>query len=288
MSKNAAIKKAIILAGGLGTRFLPVTKALPKEMLPIVNKPALQYIVAEAEQSGVERLGILISGGKEAVRRYFTPDPKLEAVLEKSGKTEFLKAVRGISKIDIEFLIQNEPLGSGHAVLCCEGFIGKDDFALLNGDDVVFSETPAIRQIMECFDRCGRTVVGVQPVPRAQIGKYGVVRIVQSDGRAHIIDKIIEKPAEHEICSSLASLGRYAFRNDILDVLRRVKPAANGEIQLPDAINIQAGQDKAAAFEFTGRRYDLGSKAGYIEANIEYALRDPEIGHGIADFIKTL
>ncbi|GHV01422.1 UTP--glucose-1-phosphate uridylyltransferase [Clostridia bacterium] len=249
----------------------------------------MQYIVAEAERSGIQKLGVLINDDKDAIRRYFAPNLKLETALEKAGKTDFLRAVRAISKIDIEFLLQKEPLGSGHAVLCCRNFIGKDDFALLNGDDVVYNadgETPATRQLTECFENYRRTVVGVQAVPRDQIGKYGVVRIVTSEGRAHMIDKIIEKPKEHEICSELASLGRYAFRNDILEVLRDLKPAQNGEIQLTDAINIQAEQDKAAAFEFTGRRYDLGSKAGYIEANVEYALRDAEIGGSVAAFIK--
>jgi len=282
------VTKAVILAGGLGTRFLPVTKAFPKEMLPIVNKPALQHIAAEVEQSGIKELGILINGDKEAVRRYFTRDKKLEEFLESKNKPEFLRLLREISNLDIRFLIQKQPLGSGHAVLCCRDFLGKDDFALLNGDDLVYSDVPATLQLTGCFEKYRRTVVGVQAVPRSQIGLYGVVRIVKSDGRAHIIDRIIEKPRPHEVCSELASLGRYVFRNDILDVLEHQKPAPNGEIQLTDAINTQAEQDKAAAFEFTGRRYDLGSKAGYIEANIEYALRDPEIGQKVSEYLRKL
>lgn len=282
------IKKAVVLAGGLGTRFLPVTKSIPKEMLTIVNKPALQYIVNEAEAAGIKQIALLINNDKEAVRRYFRPAPELEKHLEKANKPEFLKLVREIFQTEIEFVVQPEPLGSGHAVQCVREFVGGDDFALLNGDDVMFAEVSVTKQLADCHAKYGKTVIGVQKVPRERICKYGVVRIVRSEGRAHFIDKIIEKPKPEEVCSDLASLGRYIINNEIFARLDETPVAKNGELQLTDALDLIVERGNAMAYEFEARRYDMGSKLGYIEANVEFALRDPEIGADVREFLKTL
>lgn len=282
------VKKAVILAGGMGTRFLPITKSIPKEMLPVVNKPALQYISEEVEQSGIKSLGIVINDDKEAVKRYFRPSPKLEAVLEKGGKADFLKAVRDICNIDVEFIIQKEALGSANAVACARDFAGSDAFALLNGDDVMFSGVPVTKQLCDCFDKYGKTVIGVQPVPRELIVKYGVINVKGSEGRTHFMDRIIEKPRPEEICSDLASLGRYVITDALFKVIETLKPAKNGEYQLTDALNILSERGEVVAYDFEARRYDLGSKIGYMEANIEYGLRDPEIGGALRLFIKNI
>jgi UTP--glucose-1-phosphate uridylyltransferase len=286
------IKKAVILAGGLGTRFLPVTKSIPKEMLPVLNKPALQYIAAEVEESGIRELAILINDDKSAVRRHFGPTPiELEVLLHKSGKTELLRRLREICGIPVEFLNQYVPLGSGHAVLCARQFVGEDDFALLNGDDLMYTDdatVPVTGQLAACFARYGLSVIGVQRVPESQLHKYGVVHVTHSEGRTHFMDKIVEKPSAGERCGDKAALGRYVLRNDIFDYLEALQPAANGEIQLTDALNAQAARGLAAAYEFSGRRYDLGGKQGYVEANIEFGLRDPEIKDDLSDFLRTL
>ena len=282
------VKKAVILAGGMGTRFLPITKSMPKEMLPVINKPALQYISEEVELSGIKSLGIVINDDKEAVKRYFRPAPKLEAILEKNGKTDFLKAVRDICNIEVEFILQKEALGSADAVACTRDYVGDDAFALLNGDDVMYSKAPVTKQLCDCFDKYGKTVIGVQPVPRELIVKYGVINIKGNEGRTYFMDKIIEKPRPEEICSDLASLGRYVITDSIFKVIETLKPAKNGEYQLTDALNILAGRGEAVAYDFEAHRFDLGSKIGYMEANIEYGLRDAEIGETLKQFIKNL
>jgi len=257
-------------------------------MLPILNKPALQYIADEVAAAGIKSLCIVINNDKEAVKRHFCPDPKLEALLEKGGKTEFLKAVRDICNMDVEFAVQKEPLGSGHAVLCAKDFIGGDDFALLNGDDVMFSDVSVTKQLCDCFLKYGKSVVGVQPVAPELISKCGIVNIVSSEGRTYFIDKIVEKPKTGEVSGNLANLGRYVFSSKVIGALNWIAPAANGEYQLTDALNRLAARGEAAAYMFEGRRYDLGSKIGYMEANIEFGLRDPEIGAGLKEFIKGL
>ncbi len=284
------VKKAVILAGGMGTRFLPITKSIPKEMLPVVNKPALQYISEEVEAAGIKSLGIVINDDKEAIKRHFRPSPKLEAFLDKAGKTEFLKAVKDICNIEVEFIIQKEALGSAHAVGCTREFIGKDNFALLNGDDVMYTGAgvSVTKQLCECFNKYKKTVIGVQPVPRELIVKYGVINILRNEGRTYFIDKIVEKPSPAEICSDLASLGRYVMDNCIFDVIKDLKPGKGGELQITDALNILAAGGKAVAYDFEGRRYDLGAKQGYMEANIEYGLRDKEIGETLKAYLKTL
>ena len=285
---NRVIGKAVILAGGLGTRFLPITKSIPKEMLPILNKPALQYISEEVEAAGIKSLCIVINDDKEAVKRHYRPHTKLEAILERDGKAGLLRAVRDVCGVPVEFAVQDKPLGSGHAVLCAKEFAGGDDFALLNGDDVMFSDVSVAKQLCACFEKYGKTVIGVQPVPRELINKCGIVNVVKSEGRTYFIDKVMEKPDPSEVSGNLANLGRYVLSNSIFNVLENLKPAKNGEYQLTDAINILAERGEAAAYRFEGRRYDLGSKLGYMEANIEFGLRDPEIGAALKDYIKTL
>ena len=282
------VKKAVILAGGMGTRFLPITKSVPKEMLPIVNKPALQYISEEVEASGIKALGIVINDDKEAIKRHFLPSPKLEAILEKGGKTDFLQAVRDICGLPVEFIVQKEPLGSANAVACVRDFAAGEAFALLNGDDVMYSDIPVTKQLCDCFNKYGKTVIGVQPVPRELIVKYGVINYLGNEGKTYFMDKIVEKPKPEEICSDLAALGRYVIADSIFKVIETLKPAKNGEYQLTDALNILAARGEAVAYDFTARRYDLGSKIGYMEANIEYGLRDSEIGETLRQFIKKI
>jgi UTP--glucose-1-phosphate uridylyltransferase len=294
------INKAVILAGGMGTRFLPVTKAFPKEMLPILNKPALQYIAEEAAQSGISEIAIVINDEKEAVKRYFSAAPVLEARLRAANKRDLLCLLAETTGLNVEFVVQSEPKGSGHALQCARGFIGGAPFALLNGDDVVYGGAdlfnnaadnagiPATKQLCGAYGRFGKSVIGVQRVAAADVDKYGIVHETGGDGRVRFIDAVVEKPRKEDACGNLAALGRYVLTTEIFDALDEIKPAANGELQLTDAINMLCGRGGVIAYEFSGRRYDLGSRRGYVEANIEYALRDPEIGKATADFIKGL
>ncbi|MGG4034101.1 UTP--glucose-1-phosphate uridylyltransferase GalU [Paenibacillus cisolokensis] len=271
------IRKAIIPAAGLGTRFLPATKAMPKEMLPIVDKPTIQYIVEEAIESGIEDIIIVTGKGKRAIEDHFDVAFELEHTLHEKGKYELLREVRRSSHVDIHYIRQKEAKGLGHAVWCARNFIGQEPFAVLLGDDIVQSEIPCTRQLIEQFGKVGRSVIGVQQVPSEQTYRYGIVDPLLIDGRLVEVNRFVEKPAVGEAPSNLAIMGRYVLEPEIFDYLSALKPGAGDEVQLTDAIQ-QLNEDRGVyAYEFEGTRYDVGEKLGFILTTLDFALRNEEL-----------
>ncbi len=284
------VKKAVIPAGGRGTRFLPITKALPKELLPIIDRPVLDYIIDEAIEAGVEEILIITGAGKECIPRYYAHDETLIAALEQSGKPEFADIVREVSgRAKISFALQKEPLGSGDAILHAESFAAGEPFALLLGDDVVVNDgLPAIKQLIIAYEECGKTILGVQERLTDDIVKYGVIDIAESRGRLHKMNGILEKPALHELTSRLCTLGRYVVAPEIFEVLRRTPLGKGNELQLTDGLNLLCKEQGSYAYEFEGRRYDLGDKLGAAEAGVEFALRRDDIGADFKTYLKRL
>lgn len=271
------VRKAIIPAAGLGTRFLPATKAQPKEMLPIVDKPTIQYIIEEAIESGIEEILIITGRNKKCIEDHFDKSVELEISLEKSGKSELLELVRDISEmVDIHYIRQKEPKGLGHAINCAKAFVGDEPFAVLLGDDVVYSEKPCLKQLMECYDEYKTSVLGVQEVPQKDVDKYGIVDGIHIEDRVYKVKDLVEKPKLEEAPTNVAILGRYIITPAIFDILDNTAPGKGGEIQLTDALKTLIDQEAMYAYVFEGRRYDVGSKQGFLEATIEYALRKPE------------
>ena len=269
------IRKAVIPAAGYGTRFLPVTKAIPKEMIPIVDKPVIQYIVEEALQSGIEEILIITGHGKRAIEDHFDTNIDLELQLRQQGKDQLLHLVQDISSINIHYIRQKHMRGLGDAIRCAESFIDNEPFAVLLGDDVVYNpEQPALKQMMDAFSRLGATMLGCQEVPQELVSRYGIVQgqPTDDDRVVKLID-MVEKPAVDEAPSRLAALGRYILTPDIFEILRRVQPGKGGEIQLTDALRLMADREAVYAYTFSGRSYDTGNKLGFLKATVEYALR---------------
>ncbi|MBD2848566.1 UTP--glucose-1-phosphate uridylyltransferase GalU [Paenibacillus sp. IB182496] len=266
------VKKAIIPAAGLGTRFLPATKAMPKEMLPIVDKPTIQYIVEEAIASGIEDIIIVTGKGKRAIEDHFDNAFELEQSLHEKGKLELLREVRKSSGVDIHYIRQKEPRGLGHAVWCARSFIGNEPFAVLLGDDIVQAEQPCTRQLIAQYERTGASVVGVQAVATEQTNRYGIVDPQKSDGRLYSVRRFVEKPAPGKAPSNLAIMGRYVLTPDIFAHLERQQPGRGGEIQLTDAIQQLNETTGVYAYDFQGVRYDVGEKLGFILTSVEFAL----------------
>lgn len=267
------IKKAIIPAAGLGTRFLPATKAQPKEMLPIVDKPTIQYIVEEAVASGIEDIVIVTGRTKKAIEDHFDKSVELEMELEKHGKDELLEIARDVSQIaNIYYIRQKEPKGLGHAVLTAKNFIGDEPFAVLLGDDVITSETPCLKQMMDMYEQYDSTILGVQTVAEDQVNKYGIVQGNKIADRMYTVENMVEKPRIGEAPSNVAVLGRYIITPAIFPLLENQEAGAGGEIQLTDALCKLAQQEKMYAYDFIGRRYDVGSKQGFLEATVDFAL----------------
>lgn len=286
------VTKAIIPAAGLGTRFLPATKALPKEMLPIVDKPTLQYIVEEAVASGIKDILIISGRSKRAIEDHFDKSYELESELLKAKKFELLEKIDGVADLaNIFYVRQKEALGLGHAILCGKAFSDNEPFAVLLGDDVVYNkggQKPCIRQLMDEYEKTGNTVLGVQQVATKDVSKYGIVSGKKVADRTYAVDELIEKPSIEEAPSNVAVLGRYVISPKIFDIIEKTAAGKGNEIQLTDALNTLAKEGGMTAYEFEGRRYDVGSKHGFIEANIEYALRDEELRDGITKFLKGL
>lgn len=283
------IKKAIIPAAGLGTRFLPATKAQPKEMLPIVDKPAIQYIVEEAIESGVEDIIIVTGRNKRAIEDHFDKSVELEMMLEESGKHDLLKIVQTVSNlVDVHYIRQKQPLGLGHAVLCARKFIGNEPFALLLGDDIIDSEPPCLKQMMDLYERVRTSVVAVMEVAREDVDKYGVISPAEWSNGAQFIEDLVEKPAVQEAPSNLAVIGRYIIEPEVFDILEKQAPGRGGEIQLTDALRVLNRSHRMVAFPQTGRRYDTGDKLGYIQATIEYALKRPNLGPELRAYMKRI
>ena len=253
------VKKAIIPAAGLGTRFLPATKAQPKEMLPIVDKPTLQYIIEEAIASGIEEILIITGRNKKSIEDHFDKSIELELELEKSGKTEMLDMVRHISDmINIQYIRQKEPRGLGHAILCAKSFIGDEPFAVILGDDIVDSKTPCLKQLIDIYYEYNTTIIGVQKIDKKDVNKYGIIQGKYIDENIHLIKDLVEKPDIETAPSNIAILGRYILKPDIFRILENQKPGKNNEIQLTDALKTLCESQAMYAFEFEGKRYDVG------------------------------
>jgi UTP--glucose-1-phosphate uridylyltransferase len=283
------IKKAIIPAAGLGTRLLPATKAQPKEMLPIVDKPAIQYIVEEAIDAGIEDIIIVTGRNKRAIEDHFDKSFELETILESKGKKDYLDEVQAISKLgNIHYIRQGEALGLGHAIQCAKAFVGNDPFAVLLGDDIVRAEVPCIKQLMEVFEMTESSVVGVQEVEEKEVEKYGVVAPRKRNGNIMEVDSLVEKPSVSEAPSRFAIMGRYILTPEIFELLEKQAPGAGGEIQLTDAINQLAQIKPVLACEFEGKRFDTGNKLNLIKATIEMALERPDLKEDLTDYLQAL
>lgn len=283
------VTKAVIPAAGFGTRFLPATKSVPKEMLPIVDKPTIQYIVEEAASAGIKDLLIITSRGKDTIVNHFDKAYELEAVLERDGKDEMLRAVREVSdKTNIHFTRQREQKGLGHAVLCAKSFVGNEPFAVMLGDDVVVSEKPCIGQLTEQYERYGATVLGVQRVGMEHVSKYGIVDCENVEGRMYALKGMVEKPKKEDAPSDIAVLGRYVITPAIFDCLERTPKGAGGEIQLTDALVMLSEYEKIYAYDFVGKRYDIGSKQGFLRATVDFALAREDLKDEFSEYLREI
>lgn len=280
------VRKAIIPAAGLGTRFLPATKAMPKEMLPIVDKPTIQYIVEEAIASGIEDIIIVTGKGKRAIEDHFDNNFELEDNLVQKEKYDILEKVRQSSNVDIHYIRQKEPKGLGHAVWCARKFIGNEPFAVLLGDDIVQSETPGLKQLMDQYDETHASVIGVQTVPNNETDRYGIVEPSAQMGRRYAVENFVEKPALGTAPSNLAIMGRYVLTPEIFRILENQEKGAGGEIQLTDAIQQLNKIQRVFAYDFEGKRYDVGEKLGFITTTIEFALQNEEIREQLMEYMK--
>lgn len=282
------VRKAIIPAAGLGTRFLPATKAMPKEMLPIVDKPTIQYIVEEAIESGIEDIIIVTGKGKRAIEDHFDNNFELEQNLVEKEKFDLLEKVRQSSKVDIHYIRQKEPKGLGHAVWCARKFIGDEPFAVLLGDDIVQADKPCLKQLMDEYGKTGASIIGVQPVPEEETHRYGIIEPLEQTGRRYEVKNFVEKPAKGTAPSNLAIMGRYILTPEIFLFLEEQKIGAGGEIQLTDAIQKLNEIQRVFAYNFEGKRYDVGEKIGFIKTTIEFALKNEEIKPELIQFMEEL
>ena len=285
------IRKAIIPAAGLGTRFLPATKSLPKEMLPIVDIPTIQYIVEEATKSGIEEILIITNGSKHVMENHFDVNYELETRLRESGKLKEVEQIRAIANMaNVYYVRQKEPKGLGHAVSCAKAFVGDEPFAVLLGDDLIINKNgkPVLRQLIDAYEETGSSVVGVQEVERKNVSKYGVVKPIKQDGRLIQISDFVEKPAVEVAPSNFAVLGRYVLTPRIFDILEKQKPGKGGEIQLTDAIRTLMDEENVYAYDFEGYRYDVGDKFGFVKATIDFALDREDLKENTLKYIKEI
>ena len=277
---NEVVKKAVIPAAGLGTRFLPATKAQPKEMLPIVDKPTLQYIIEEAVASGVEEILIITGRNKKSIEDHFDKSVELELELENKGKTDLLEIVRGISNmVNIHYIRQKEPKGLGDAIYCARYFIGDEPFAIMLGDDMVDNGQgpPCLKQLIDAYEAHNASILGVQEVDKENTDKYGIIDGQKLSNNIYKVKALVEKPDPDQAPSNVAILGRYIITPQIFDILGQIPPGKNGEIQLTDALEILKDKEDMYAYVFEGRRYDLGDKLGFLQATIDAALKKPEL-----------
>lgn len=284
-----SVKKALFPAAGLGTRFLPATKAQPKEMLPLVDKPTIQYVVEEAVASGLSEIIIVTGRGKRAIEDHFDAAFELEYYLQDRGKAEELAQIRTISELaTVSYVRQKEPLGLGHAILCARPLVGEEAFAVFLGDDIIVSQTPCMRQLLEVFERYRGPVVAVERIPRDQISRYGVIRPKPLGGNVFEVLDLVEKPAPHEAPSDLAIIGRYVLTPDLFPILAETRPDPRGEIQLTDGLRTLRRRRPLYAVEFEGKRYDTGDKLGFLKATVEFALARSDLADAFRAYLKSL
>lgn len=283
------VKKAVIPAAGLGTRFLPATKAQPKEMLPIVDKPGIQYIIEEAIKAGIEDILIITGRDKTSIINHFDKSIELEANLLKNNKDDLLKKVMEVSDmVNIHYVRQKEPKGLGHAIYCAKTFVGNEPFAVLLGDDIVDSEVPCLKQLMNAFDEKQATILGVQEINKADVNKYGIIDGEKIGDRLYKVNDMVEKPEVDKSPSNIAILGRYILTPEIFEVLEHTTPGKGGEIQLTDAIKELSHTQEIYAYNFEGKRYDTGDKLGYLKATVEFALKHEEVGESFKQYLQDL
>ncbi len=283
------VKKAIIPAAGLGTRFLPATKSQPKEMLPIVDKPTLQYIIEEAINSGIEEILIITGRNKKSIEDHFDKSVELELELEQKGKIEMLDMVRDISNmVNIHYIRQKEPKGLGHAIHCAKSFIGNEPFAVLLGDDIVDCEKPCLKQLITAYDEYKTSILGVQEVATEDVNKYGILDVKHIEDRVYKVKDMVEKPSLEEAPSNVAILGRYIITPAIFDILENQAPGKGGEIQLTDALKTLGTHEAIYAYNFEGRRYDVGDKLGFLEATIDFALKRDNLKDDLLGYMKKV
>ena len=282
------IRKAIIPAAGLGTRFLPATKAMPKEMLPIVDKPTIQYIIEEAIESGIEDIIIVTGKGKRAIEDHFDNAFELENNLMEKKKFELLEKVQAPSKVDIHYIRQKEPKGLGHAVWCARRFIGDEPFAVLLGDDIVQADTPCLKQLINEYEKTSSSIIGVQTVPEEETHRYGIIDPSNQIDRRYKVNNFVEKPEKGTAPSNLAIMGRYVFTPELFSFLEKQELGSGGEIQLTDAIQGLNTIQQVFAYDFEGKRYDVGEKLGFVKTTIEFALKDKELKVDVMDFLESL
>ncbi|MCY6370965.1 UTP--glucose-1-phosphate uridylyltransferase GalU [Clostridium ganghwense] len=283
------VKKAIIPAAGLGTRFLPATKAQPKEMLPIVDKPTIQYIIEEAVASDIEEILIITGRNKRAIEDHFDKSIELEYQLHQNNKTELLELVKNISNIvNIHYIRQKEPRGLGHAISCAKTFVGNEPFAVMLGDDIVDNEVPCLKQLIDCFNEYKTSIIGVQPVHEKDVYKYGIVNGLHIEDKVYKVKDLVEKPSIDEAPSNIAILGRYIITPEIFNILDHTKPGKGGEIQLTDALRTLISKEAMYAYTFEGRRYDVGDKLGFLQATVEFALRKEELQKPFIEYLGKL
>lgn len=281
------VRKAVIPAAGLGTRFLPATKAQPKEMLPIVDKPTIQYIVEEAIASGIEDIMIVTGRGKRAIEDHFDKSYELEDILKRKGDEGLLSLVQDISNlVNLNYVRQKEPKGLGHAIHCARSFIDNEPFAVLLGDDIVDSEVPCLKQLIDVYEKYNTTVLGVQRVPEQDVSKYGIVAGTQVGDRIYKVSDLIEKPERDKAPSNVAILGRYIISPEIFTYLDKAEPGKGGEIQLTDALKKLLSTGSMYAYDFVGKRYDVGNKLGFLEATVEFALKRDDLRQEFSAYLK--
>lgn len=285
------IRKAVIPAAGFGTRFLPETKAMPKEMLPIVDKPTIQYIVEEIKASGIEQILIISGHAKRAIEDHFDSSPELEQHLYESGKMDLLKEVRQVASVKIHYTRQQYMRGLGDAILCAKEFMDGEPFGVILGDDVVYngSGEPALKQLISQYDKTGGTIIGCQLVRPEQVSSYGIITGTPTENPDLLkVKNMIEKPSIEEAPSRFAALGRYVITPEVFKILEQTKPGKGGEIQLTDALRVMAKNGNVYAYNFKGKRYDTGNKLGYLKATVEFALRRDDIGPEFRQYLKSL
>lgn len=285
------IRKAVIPAAGFGTRFLPETKAMPKEMLPIVDKPTIQYIVEEIKASGIEQILIISGHAKRAIEDHFDSSPELEQHLYESGKMDLLKEVRQVASVKIHYTRQQYMRGLGDAILCAKEFMDGEPFGVILGDDVVYngSGEPALKQLISQYDKTGGTIIGCQLVRPEQVSSYGIIDGTPTENPDLLkVKNMIEKPSIEEAPSRFAALGRYVITPEVFKILEQTKPGKGGEIQLTDALRVMAKNGNVYAYNFKGKRYDTGNKLGYLKATVEFALRRDDIGPEFRQYLKSL